>query len=470
MISKGDGSARKECLRPSGTGPFVISKGDGSARGAAGSMTFTDNPASCRRVMGAPGVRPALLVMLALLVCSGCGLFSRGTVVSRTPDTGEEEQPVQEASPVPIATPDGVPLPDDTIVIGALMATTGFLAVYDEPALVAARIRIDALNEAGGLLGRPVVLRLLDSHTEMSSMRNGAEQLLLDGIDMLLMTCDAAFAVPALEVLEGSGTLVISPCGNDDVWITGELGERVFSMATPVGTEAEILVGLLADRGFGAVTVVIDQTSTEAVAVCEAFERVFEAGGGRVVGHYRYQPTDPGLIDPILSGLGGPGPEAVVFCGTRLVAPEILAPIRAAGITLPIFANSTMDGDFWIGHVPGIGDFTMLSYASIFNDPPDPSPMVRQLLAEYLTVTGHRANDGRMVTGADAVEAYARAVERAGTTEPGAVAAELERFDDEDLAAGPTSFGPGTHAAADRPMRIITVQDPYARYQRILGP
>ncbi|WP_419917969.1 ABC transporter substrate-binding protein [Candidatus Poriferisocius sp.] len=423
--------------------------------------------------MRAPKARLARLVRLAvvvLLVCSGCGLFSQGTVVSRAPAADDADQQPQEASPIPIATPDGKPLPDDAIVIGALMASTGLLAVYDEPALVAARIRIDALNEAGGLLGRPVVLRLIDSHTEMSSIRNGAEQLLLDGVDMVLMTCDAAFAVPALDVLEGSGTLVISPCGTDDSWITGELGERVFSMATPAGTEAMILVELLADRGFGTAAVVIDRTSTEAVSVCEQFKREFESTGGRVVGFYRYHSSSPWLLDPILGGLADRNPEAIVFCGTRLVAPEILTPIRAAGIVQPIFANSTMDGDFWIGRVSGVGDFTMLSYASVFQDTPDPSPAVRELLAEYLAVTGHRANDGRVVTGADAIEAYARAVKRAGTTEPGAVAGELERFDGEELAAGPTTFGPGVHAAVGRPMRIITLQGPYARYQRILVP
>ena len=421
--------------------------------------------------MGTPWPRPVLLVVLALLACSGCGLFSEGTVVSGPPSPDEEAEQVEETSPVPVATPDGVPLAEEAIVIGALMATTGFLADYDEPALVAAQNRIDALNEAGGLLGRPLVLRHVDSHTELSAMRNGAEQLLLDGIDLLLMTCDAVYAAPALEVLEGSGTLVISPCGTDDVWITGELGQRVFSMATPVSTEAVLLNALVADRGFSTAVVIIDQTSTEAAAVCEAFEQGFEASGGRVLGLYRYQPTDPGLLEPILSGLINTNPESIVFCGTRLVAPEeILAPMRATGILQPIFASSTMDGDHWIGKVPGVGDFTMLSYASVYTDSPDPSPEVRQVLADYRATTGHIARDGRVVTGADAVEAYARAVERAGTLDPGAVAAQLRRFDGEELAVGPVTFGPGLHAPADRPMRVITIDEPFARFDRIIGP
>ena len=420
--------------------------------------------------MSPPGVRPVLLAVLVLLACTGCGLFSEGTVISPAPITEEEGQPEVQSAPIPTATPEGVPLPADAIVIGALMATTGLLAEYDEPALVAAQNRIDALNEAGGLLGRPVVLRHVDSHTEMSSMHRGAEHLLLDGIDMVLMTCDAVFAEPALKVLESPGTVVISPCGTDDLWVSGELGERVFSLGTPVSTEAELLVSLVAERGFTTATAIIDQTSTEAVAVCEAFELGFEDSGGRVSGLYRYQPTDPGLLEPILLGLAGTDTEAIVFCGTRLVAPEILAPIRAAGIAQPIFAGSTMDGDHWLGKVPGVGDFTMLSYASVYTDSTDPSPAVREVLADYFAVTGHRARDGRVVTGHDAVEAYVRAVERAGTTDPRAVVAELQRFDGEVLVAGPVTFDRRVHAALERPMRVITIQDPYAQYDRIVVP
>ena len=421
--------------------------------------------------MSPPGMRPELLVVLMLAACAGCGLFSEGTVVSPAPAADNEELSIAQSTPFPTATPDGVPLPADAIVVGALMATSGFLADYDEPALVAAKNRIDALNDAGGLLGRPVVLRHVDSHTELSSMRNGAENLLLDGVDLLLMTCDAAYAAPALKVLESSGTLVISPCGTDDAWATGELGERVFSMGTPVSTEAALMASLVVNRGFETTAVIIDQTSSETVAVCEGFQQSFEAVGGQVTGLYRYQPTDPGLLGPILSGLNGGNPEAIVICGTRLVAPEeVLAPLRAAGNLQPIFASSTMDGDHWIGKVPDVGDFTMLSYASVYTASTDPSPEVRQVLADYLANTGHRASDGRVVTGHDAIEAYVRAVERAGTLEPGAVAGQLERFESEELAGGPVTFGPGIHAPVSRPMRVIAIEEPFARYDRILVP
>ncbi|MXW41942.1 MAG: amino acid ABC transporter substrate-binding protein [Acidimicrobiia bacterium] len=419
--------------------------------------------------MGLTRHKLTALVAVAVLLFAGCGLFGSGTVISPELEATAPQQVGVNSTPVSPVIPDGAPLPDNAILIGALMATRGFLSTYDEPALVAAQNRVDALNTDGGLLGRPLVLRHIESHTELSVMKNGAEQLLLDGIDLLLVTCDAVYAQPALEELQDSGTLVISPCGTDDAWTTGELGERVFSLGTPVSTEASMLADLMIERGLDTSVVVIDQTSTEAMAVCEAFQQSFDKQGGRVLSLFRYQPTDPGLIAPILAGLALANPEAIVFCGTRLVAPEVLAPIRQAGHDQPIFANSSMDGDYWLGRVPQIGDFTMLSYGSVYADSADPNPQVRQVLDSYFATTGHRANDGRLITGHDAIEAYVRAVTRAGTTNPAAVAAELRQFHKEGFAAGSVSFGLGRHAPVDRPMRVIVVEEPFARFDRIIS-
>jgi len=43
---------------------------------------------------------------------------------------------------------------DDTILIGAATATSGWMAPYDEGPTAAARMAIDEVNQAGGLLGK----------------------------------------------------------------------------------------------------------------------------------------------------------------------------------------------------------------------------------------------------------------------------------------------------------------------------
>ncbi len=410
----------------------------------------------------------AVLLTVAALLLTGCGLVNRDTALNPAPSNEIINETEIRPTPVAIATPDGEPLAEHAILVGALLATEGFLSTYDAPALVAIQNRIGTLNEDGGLLGRPVILRHVETHTELSIMKNGAEQLLIDEPDLVLMTCDAVYAEPALKTLQNSQTLVISPCGTDDAWTTGELGERVFSLGTPVSTEADMLAKLVIERGLDTAVVVIDQTSAETVAICDRFQETFAERGGKTLDLLRYQPTDPGLVVPIVNGINVTNPDAIVFCGTRLVAPEVLGPIRQAGNTQPIFASSSMDGDFWIGRVPNIGDFTMLSYGSVYTDSADPSPQVQNVLQDYFMTTKHRASDGRLITGHDAMEAYIRAVTRAGTTQPEAVTAELKQFNQEGFVAGPVTFSSGRHAPVNRPMRVIVVEEPYARFHKII--
>ncbi len=55
-------------------------------------------------------------------------------------------------------------------------------------------------------------------------------------------------------------------------------------------------------------------------------------------------------------------------------------------------------------------------------------------------------------------ELWSQAVERAGTTDGAAVAAELDKFKDVPTIVGETSYTPEVHIALQRPVRIMEIQ------------
>ena len=63
------------------------------------------------------------------------------------------------------------------------------------------------------------------------------------------------------------------------------------------------------------------------------------------------------------------------------------------------------------------------------------------------------------MTGYAIIEAWTRAVERAGTFDAKAVALELEKFDKEPLLAGDTTYTPEWHINFDTPLMITQVQN-----------
>ncbi len=89
----------------------------------------------------------------------------------------------------------------------------------------------------------------------------------------------------------------------------------------------------------------------------------------------------------------------------------------------------------------------------------DPRPPVRQWLKDYAAKYGGRPDTCFALPGYSVVEAWAKAVEQAGTTETAAVVKELEKFTNEPLLAGKTSFSEEIHIQLNRPIVVMQVQN-----------
>ena len=112
-----------------------------------------------------------------------------------------------------------------------------------------------------------------------------------------------------------------------------------------------------------------------------------------------------------------------------------------------------MDGNFWAGAVPNLSNHYVVTYASVHGD--DTNAKIRSILAAFKKATGTSAATSGLITGAAAVEAFALAAKRAGSTDGKKLAAEMDKFNNENLTAGPTSFTPSLHVNVSRPMAIL---------------
>ncbi|CAB5053185.1 unannotated protein [freshwater metagenome] len=114
-----------------------------------------------------------------------------------------------------------------------------------------------------------------------------------------------------------------------------------------------------------------------------------------------------------------------------------------------------MDGAFWLGAVPNLSNFYVVTYASVFGD--DPNPGVNTLMASFKKVTGQDAATGGFITGAASIDAFVAAAKRANSFDGVKLASSLESFRRVSTVAGPTSFSAKLHVNVTRPMAIIQV-------------
>jgi branched-chain amino acid transport system substrate-binding protein len=138
-------------------------------------------------------------------------------------------------------------------------------------------------------------------------------------------------------------------------------------------------------------------------------------------------------------------------------AASVVRQIRAAGITLPILATQNMDGSYWLKAVPRLSNFYYPAVASVFGD--DPDPAINQYVREFTKAYGAPPSSSYALAGAAILQLYKAAVERAGTTNSAAVAAQLNKLRNFPTVIGPVTYTATVHIVLDKTMRIMQIQD-----------
>ena len=349
----------------------------------------------------------------------------------------------------------------EPILIGSAMAQTGFMSPFDVPALDTARIAIDATNAAGGVLGCQLELIEVDGESNPDKGAQIATDLIDQGAQLMLVTCDYDINAKASQVAQDAGVLVIAPCVGDTIMGPDAGLTLGFSLGSAVPGEAAIMAEWAFEEFGPKASLFKDMSIKYTQNQCKVFEERWTQLGGEIVSAPEFSQTPEGsLAAPVtaqVKEIKDSNPDVVALCSYPGGGAEALAALRAGGVETPVVSGFGMDGAFWLGAVPDLSNFYFVTYASVFGD--DPNPKVTELLSAYKGLTGNDAATSGLVTGASSIEAFALAAEQAGSTNGADLAAALEAFDNVDLTAGPTSFSPQLHVNVTRPMALMQVQD-----------
>ncbi len=396
----------------------------------------------------------------AALVLAACSSSSSSTTASSEAPAASSpaaSAPASSEAPAPSASAECA----EPILVGAAMATTGFMAPFDGPALETAKIAIEKVNAEGGVLGCQLKLEAVDTETNPDKGAQIATELISKGAKLLLVTCDYDVNAKSSQVAEDAGVLVIAPCVGDTAMGPKAGLSLGFSLGSAVPGEASIMAEYAFEKFGSKAALFKDMSIKYTQNQCKVFEERWKQLGGSIVAAPEFNQTQEGaLAAPVtaqVQEIKGAGADVVALCSYPGGGAEAAAALRNGGVTTPTISGFGMDGAFWLGAVPKLSDFYFVTYASVFGD--DPKPKVKELLAAFEKSTGKPAATSGLVTGASTIEAFKIAAEQAGSTEGKALATALEGFKDVDLTAGPTSFSPELHVNVTRPMAVMQIQD-----------
>jgi len=224
--------------------------------------------------------RYLVLMLVFALVATACGDGDSDTTAT---DAGVD---TTAAAPGDAAAPSG-----DAIRLGMLIGVTGDYSPWYDPSKAGADVAIDEINAAGGVLGRPVELVVVDNQSTVEGAVQGFSQAVdIEAIDAL-GGVESDGAVANLQTIKEIQLPTICPaCGTSELDQAG--GDYIFRI-TGSDTDGGIIAAQFArDAGFTRVAMLVQDTEG-ASAPADVFKEVFTTlAGGEVIADVRFSPGE----------------------------------------------------------------------------------------------------------------------------------------------------------------------------------
>ncbi len=333
-----------------------------------------------------------------------------------------------------ILTPFGSAWANDTLHIGFAVATTGHAARVGLKALDGARIAVNEINAAGGVLNKKLQLIVEDHKCEPTEGVNAASKLIFkDKVDVLIAdTCSSTvFAISeivkskniAMPILSG---IVTSPK------LTKQGNSWYFRAGQNALMEGPAFVGYwVKELGVKKVSF-LAVNDDWGRSTAETYAKILKEMGGEVVSMDFFNPGSQDFY-PYLTKLKSKKPDAVDIVARPENGSRINIQMGELGM-LKNFVILGSDGQITDDFIKLAGDaaegmYLMERYESVIDTPKN-----KAFVASYRELTKEYP-DQYAQAGYDNVYIIAEAIQRAGSEDPEKVRAAMERTDYEGLAS-----------------------------------
>jgi hypothetical protein len=160
---------------------------------------------------------------------------------------GDEEGAASDEGPDPA---ESGTTTDDPLTIGTLLPLTGNLAFLGPPEVAGAKLAVEDVNAAGGVLGADVELVEGDSgDASTDTASQTVDRLLQRGVDAIIGAASSGVSLTVIDAITGAGVLQFSPANTSDQFTTYDDSGLYFRTAPPDTLQARALADLIIADG-----------------------------------------------------------------------------------------------------------------------------------------------------------------------------------------------------------------------------
>ena len=393
----------------------------------------------------------SLLLIMALIV-TACP-------APAAPTTGADEAPAaegEEAAPAE-AGDEAAAEGGEPIKIGGMYNVTGGMSSIDDPGLNGMKLMASQINEAGGVLGRPIEIVAIDGKSDQTTVTNAMSEM-IDVHDVVAIggLNDSTFALAAGPIAQNAGIPFLT-AGATLPTLPEQVGDYFFMV--PFGDDAQayaIADYAIDDLGATTAWMLVDQAYDFTTALAKFYKERWEERGGEVVLEDVYQSGDTDFSAQIarLKELD-PQPDVLFVSAIPNEAGITTRQIREAGLEQPILSGDGFDTPL-IGEVAG--DMADAVYYSTHASLDNPAPKVQDFVTAYDEAYGRAPENAFAALGFDMMGLLASAIEEAGSADPTAIRDALAATQGYEAVTGTISYPEGQRKPI-KAVTIIQVQD-----------
>jgi branched-chain amino acid transport system substrate-binding protein len=340
---------------------------------------------------------------------------------------------------------------DNTLVVGAAVALTGSLAYADVPAMNGMRLAADEINAAGGIGGKiKIEIRQKDTRSDPAQAAVAAQELIHDGIDVLVTPCDADPSIGAGQIAQAAGIPAFSTCASSPN-LPVAVGDHMFANFPGDNVQSTVSARYAIDKGFKTAYILVSPDSAY-TQLPYYFKEVFEKLGGKVIAEDSYSMGQQDFSAQVtkIKALN-PQPDVIMTAAYEPDFPAFIKQLRAAGIKTPVIGSDGIDSPttFALGDVAEGVVFTTAGFAS-------PGSPLEAFNKKYKAKYNAEADTIYTAIGYDLIKVLEAAVTAAGSTKPADIWAAVRNLENVQGATSTITYK-GTDGMPIRQVAVVRI-------------
>ena len=273
---------------------------------------------------------------------------------------------------------------------------------------------VEDLNAAGGVLGQKLHLSLHDDVCDPKQAVSIANQLASNPPAVVIGHYCSGSSIPASDVYFDEGILMISP-GSTNPKLTEGGRWDIFRVCGRDDQQGQVGGQALARLFPGKKIAIVDDRQTYSQGLADETRKTLNAAGVKEVIDDTVTPGEKDY-SALVAKLKQAGIDVLYYAGYPVEAGSIVRQMRAQGMsTVMVSGDALVSRDFWAITGPA-GEGTLVTFS------PDPTHDPKNAAIVAKLKAAGRVTEGYSLFAYAAIQAWAQAAAKAGTTDPHKVA------------------------------------------------